>query len=322
MRTVQRMWLFSIFFLIIFIATASFWAFKPAFSEEKTVVSPLPPDLTLEKNSQVRLLDFWKPLFAKLSANDVSLAKTAKAALLFDLTTDKTLFEKNSTDRLPMASLAKIMTAIVALENPESSDKYVVTEEDMVGEDSMGLTPGESVSLEELIYGLMLPSGNDAAEVLANNFSGRREAFIKAMNLKAKALGLGDTNFTNPSGLQGDGDQYTTASDLVVITKYALENFPLFRRVVSAFTHEIPATDMHKYFYLENATNLITSYPGVKGVKTGFTPEAGMCLVTYLEYDGHKIIGVLLNSENRRQEMKDLLDDGLKTLGVTPPKHD
>ena len=142
------------------------------------------------------------------------------------------------------------------------------------------------------------------------------------MNKKAQALGLSNTQFSNPSGLQGDGVQYTTAQDLLVITKYALENFPLFREVAASPEHTLPATSGHPEYYLLNETNLLTTYPGVKGVKTGFTPEAGMCLVTYLEYEDHKIIGVLLNSENRRQEMKDLLDYSLHSLGVEPPPHE
>ena len=129
-----------------------------------------------------------------------------------------------------MASLTKIMTAIVALENKRDDNTYIVSARALVGEDSMGLSPGEELSQEELLYGLMLPSGNDAAEVLASNYPAGRTMFIQAMNDKAKALGLVDTHFSNPSGLQGDGMQYTTASDLLVITRYALENFPLLLR--------------------------------------------------------------------------------------------
>lgn len=288
---------------------------------DKTIVSPVPEYLSLSKNNQVTLLDFWTPFFEHFSRpSEKSLAPTSKAALMYDLTDNKPLFEKNADTKLPMASLTKIMTAIIALENPQEDDRYVVDESHMVGEDSMGLTAGEVLTLEELMYGLMLPSGNDASEVLASHYPGGREAFLKAMNDKAKAMGLTNTRFSNPSGLQGDGTQYTTAKDMLVMTRYALEKFPLFEKVVSTFSYEIPYTENHKYFYLENATNLISTYPGVKGVKTGFTPEAGLCLVTYLEYDGKKLIGVLLGSENRRQEMKDLLNYSLLKLGTQPPE--
>ena len=134
-------------------------------------------------------------------------------------------------------------------------------------------------------------------------------------------MGLKNTHFTNPTGLEGDGSQYTTASDLLVITNYALQ-FPAFKEVAKTFIYEIPYSENHKAFYLENETNLISSYPGVFGVKDGYTPEAGLCLVTYLNFKGHKIIGIILGSDNRRQEMKDLLDYSLKLEGIIPPPHE
>jgi D-alanyl-D-alanine carboxypeptidase (penicillin-binding protein 5/6) len=105
------------------------------------------------------------------------------------------------------------------------------------------------------------------------------------------------------------------------MTRYALTTFPLFTTVAATFDYYIPPTATHKAYSLENETNLLSSYPGVKGIKTGYTPEAGLCLVTYLDYAGHKIIAVLLHSDDRRSEMKELLDYSLKDLGVTPPKH-
>ncbi len=282
--------------------------------------SPLPDYLTLHKNKQVRLLDLWLPFIEKTYGSDFdTMSLTAKSVLMYDLTTKKVIFEKSPRERLPMASLTKIMTAIVSLENPQPDDRYLVTEANLVGEDSMGLVSGETLSLEELLYGLMLPSGNDAAEVLASNSPFGREGFIHAMNDKAKALGLLDTKFSNPSGLQGDGIQYTTAYDLLVITRYALENFPIFVQIVETSERTIVRTSGHQEYNLVNETNLLTTYPGVKGVKTGYTPEAGLCLVTYLDYEGHRIIGILLNSENRRGEMKELLDYSLKSLNIEPP---
>ncbi len=285
-------------------------------------ISPIPSFLTIGRNNQVTTLNLWLPqiVFAQME-KDKTPQIFAKAALVYDTTSGKTLFAKNESEKLPMASLTKIMTAIIALENGHKDDLYIVAKSDLVGEDSMGLSAGETLSMEELLYGLMLSSGNDAAEVLARNYSLGRDGFILAMNEKVKALGLSNTHFTNPTGLQGDGDQYTSASDLLVITNYAISNFPLFGKIVSTFDYTIPYTKDHKAFYLENQTNLLTSYPGVKGVKTGYTPEAELCLVTYLEYGGHKIIGVILGSQNRRDEMKKLLDYSLKSLGIPPPPH-
>jgi D-alanyl-D-alanine carboxypeptidase len=285
-------------------------------------LSPLPDFLTLGFNKQATLLDLWSPFIEKIQGSEKAIPDyTATSVLMYDLTTNKTLYEDDSTTQMPMASLTKIMTAIIALENKKSDDAYFVSGENLVGEDSMGLTSGEVLTQEELLYGLMLPSGNDASEVLASNYSGGRSAFIQAMNDKARALGLKETVFSNPSGLQGDGIQHTTASDLLVITRYALENFPLFAKIVSTYEHVIPASPMHKEFDLFNETNLLTTYPGVKGVKTGYTPEAGMCLVTLLDYQGHKIIGIVLNSENRREEMRNFLDYSLNQLNITPPAH-
>lgn len=310
--------------LIIIFAFVLLWIFSPSFifSNSQTLVSPLPAGMTVKENDQLRLLSFWFPFFGgeEEAPTGRDLAPTSRSVLVYDLEQEKPLYQKNPKERLPMASLTKIMTAIIALENPQRDDRYLVKSEHLVGEDSMGLSAGEILTQEELLYGLMLPSGNDASEVLAENFPGGRDAFIRAMNNKAVSLGLTDTRFSNPSGLQGDGVQYTTAEDLLVITKYALDNFPLFREIASTFQYEIPATGSHKYFFLENATNLISTYPGVRGVKTGFTPEAGLCLVTYLDYKGHKIIAVMLNSENRRMEMKDLLDYSLLEIGVKPPE--
>jgi D-alanyl-D-alanine carboxypeptidase (penicillin-binding protein 5/6) len=307
--------------LLSFLFTAVFLRYFG--SQEKGIfhyLSPIPDFLTLSKNSQVRLLDLWFPSTEDAYGSGFDISNlTAHSVLMYDLTTNKAVFEKNPREKLPMASLTKIMTAIIALENKRSDDRYVVRKENLVGEDSMGLSEGETLPFEDLIYGLMLPSGNDAAEVLAANYAGGRSVFIEAMNDKAKALGLTDTHFSNPSGLQGDGIQHTTTYDLLVMTRYALDNFPLFAKVVSTASYDIAETSTHKAYTLFNETNLLTTYQGVKGVKTGYTPEAGLCLITYIDYGGHKIIGIILNSENRRGEMKELLDYSLKSLDVTPP---
>lgn len=314
------------YFVTVMLVTSLLIVFSflvvPQNSGNQKYLSPLPDFLTLGLNRQATLLDLWSPFIEKIQGREKGIPDyTAKSVLMYDLTTNKTLFEDNSTTQMPMASLTKIMTAIISLENKKSDDQYYVNGSALVGEDSMGLTSGEVLTQEELLYGLMLPSGNDAAEVLASNYLNGRTAFIQAMNDKAKALGLKDTVFSNPSGLQGDGVQHTTASDLLVITRYALDNFPIFKKVVSTYEHDIPANANHKEFDLFNETNLLTTYPGVKGVKTGYTPEAGMCLVTLLEYQGHTIIGVILNSENRREEMRNFLDYSLQQLNITPPAH-
>lgn len=306
-------------FLVVLLASLVAWLIDPLISHASPLVSsPLPQFLTRITNNQVTSIDIWSP---HVTAGPAPLTLTAQAALSYDLTTGKMLFSKEPNKRLPMASLTKIMTATVALEHPLPGASYIVRQRDLVGEDSMGLSAGESLTLSDLLYGLILHSGNDAAETLADNYPEGRNSFIVAMNEKARSLGLSNTHFTNPTGLEGDGDQYTTAKDLLVMTRYALSHFPLFDTVVSTFDDTIPQTSTHKAYVLENETNLLTSYPGVQGVKDGYTPEAGLCLVTYLDYGGHQIIAVILGSDDRRGEMKDLLDYSLKSLGVTPPQH-
>ncbi|MCL5970079.1 MAG: D-alanyl-D-alanine carboxypeptidase [Patescibacteria group bacterium] len=307
--------IFISFIVLVSFAVYYYYAFP---NENEGIFSPLPEFLNRLKNNQVSGLKIWLPQIYAQNFDDNLIF--AKSALVYDLATGKVLYEKNPKIRLPMASLTKVMAAVIGIENQKKNDEYLVSKESLVGENSMGLTEGERLRLEDLLYGLILNSGNDAAEVIAQNYSGGKKAFVKAMNDKAKALGLNDTNFTNPSGLEGDGEQYTTAYDLLVITNYAFK-YPLFTKVAATFEENIQASTDHKAYYLQNETNLLSTYPGVKGVKTGFTPEAELCLITYLEHKNHKIIAVLLGSNNRRAEMKELLDYSLRSLGETPPPH-
>jgi D-alanyl-D-alanine carboxypeptidase (penicillin-binding protein 5/6) len=322
MSRFSRWYIVTVLAFVLLASILSWLLFPYINSQQVSIRSPLPSFLARIRNSQVTSLDIWEPVrsfFAEAEGQSISI--TAKSALAYDLTTNTPLFEVNPTRRLPMASLTKIMAAVIALQQPKENNEYIVTKDTLVGEDSMGLTEGEVLSLQDLLYGLIMHSGNDAAEVLAANFSGGRDAFIDAMNKKAKALGLQDTHFTNPTGLEGDGDQYTTAYDLVRLTRYALESFPTFKSIAATIAYTIPQTQTHKEYSLENETNLLTSYPGVKGVKTGYTPEAGLCLVTYLEYGGHSIISIVLGSEDRRDDMKQILDYSLKKIGIKPPPH-
>ncbi len=307
--------------LTFILISSSLFTYKQISKNKENVLSPLPNFLTAFANDQVSTLNLWSPfsdMFIPYASSEVPTI-SAKSALVYDFKSQEVLFSKNPKERLPIASLTKIMTAIVVLES-NKKDRYPVSKDDLVGENSMGLSEGEALSLDELLYGLILTSGNDAAETLASNYPSGRVKFVEAMNNKAKALGLENTHFTNPTGLEGDGKQYATAYDLLVITNYALQS-PLFRKVVGTFDYHIPYSENHKEYYLENETNLLTSYPGVMGVKDGYTPEAELCLITYLNYKGHKIIGIILGSDNRRDEMKDLLDYGLKIQGVNPPPH-
>lgn len=297
-----------------------FYFFDNLPSADSSIKSPLPDNLTKSFPSVLAAFDIWKPNKVEIIGKNKPIIQ-ASAVASYDLTENKFIYKINENKRLPIASLTKIMTAIVALESMNLETKLKVTDESAtIGENSMGLTSGEELTLNELLYGLILNSGNDAAEVIARGSQFGRDNFVFLMNKKAEDLGLTDTHFTNPSGLEGDGKQYSTINDLIVITRYALQN-PTFREIVATYHHTIPASSEHKTYVLYNETNLLTSYPGVRGVKTGYTDEAGLCLVTYLEYNGHEIIAVLLNAKNRRQEMKDVLDYSLTVQGIKPPPH-
>lgn len=315
------------FFFLTFLVAFVFGMFvtlrsNVLFAQKATnIISPLPSYLIDSK--LVKQLGFWQPKERNVMSSSIIKPKvSAKAVLLYDITTDTVLYEKDSKERLPVASLVKIATAIVALESKDPTAKVRVSANAAsVGENSMGLTTGETYTLEELLYGLILNSGNDAAMAIAEAVSGNSKAFVDEMNRKAKILELSDTLFANPSGLEeGNGTvgEYSSARDLVILTKYAL-TLPPFAKIAETYEYHIPFTTSHKGVDLYNQTNLLTTYHGVKGVKTGYTPGAGLCLVTYAENGGHKIIGVILNSQQRREEMRELLDYSFTVLGVHIP---
>lgn len=290
-------------------------------NNEKGILAPIPEFLVNTFYKESRDFSFWEIEGKVLATRSAKPEISALSAISYDLTSDTLLYSTKRDTKFPIASLTKIMTAVVAIENMDLDQEIKISRNaSEIGENVMGISKGEVYALEELLYGLMLNSGNDAAEAIAEASPFGRENFVHLMNKKAEDLGLTNTRFTNPSGLEGDGEQYSTAGELVVLSRYALENKD-FAKIVSTYSYHISYSDEHKELYLYNQTNLLTSYPGVKGLKTGFTPEAGMSLVTYLEYGGHRIIAVLLSSDNRRQEMKDLLDYSLESLGVDPPPH-
>ncbi len=276
-------------------------------------MSPIPKIFGV---NQVGVLNTWFPKDILANSSDLNLP--ARSALSVNYDSGETLFEKNPERELPVASIVKIMTALVALEKADPVTDYIVSDNAAkVGENSMGLTAGEKLTLKELLYGLMLPSGNDAAVTIAEGVAGSEDKFVTLMNQEAQILGLKNTKFINSSGLDIDGeDQYSTAADLAVIARYAWNKYPLFREITSTYHEYLGATDSHKAFDLYNDTNLLTTYPGVKGIKPGFTWNAGLCLVTYAENNGKKVLAVILGSDDRRGEMKELLDYSFNKLGV------
>lgn len=221
-------------------------------------------------------------------------AYSAKSMVLLEKSTGSVLLENNSDAVLPMASTTKIMTALVVLESI-SLDIKVKIPDDAVGVEgsSMYLVKGETLTVEELLYGLMLTSGNDAATALAIAVGGDEQSFVSMMNDKASALGLVNTHFKNPSGLPDD-EHYTTAYELALITSFALSN-PTFAKIVSTRKIKISYNGNPEGRTLSNHNKLLHLYDDAIGVKTGFTKKAGRCLVGAATRDGVTLICVTLN---------------------------
>ena len=235
---------------------------------------------------------------------------SAKSAILIESETGKVIYSKSSEVRLPMASTTKIMTAIVAIESCEDLTQRFEIDRRAVGAEgsSIYLYEGERLSMEELLYGLMLASANDAALAIAYAVDGSVEKFADRMNKKAHELGLENTSFVNPNGLHDDS-HYTTAHDLALITAYALKN-ETFRAIVGARKRAIPMQNGEGVRMLINHNRMLTLYEGAIGVKTGFTKRAGRCLVSAAERDGMTLIAVTLNAPNDWRDHAALLDFG------------
>ncbi len=220
---------------------------------------------------------------------------SAQSAVLIEMSTGDTIYEKNAHSRLPMASTTKIMTAVTALEHGDIT-KIVSVNPSACGVEgsSIYLTAGEELTLEELLYAVMLESANDAAAAVAYEISGSIDDFAALMNETAAKIGLTDTHFTNPHGLD-DEEHYTTAADLAKLTAYAMGN-PMFRKIVSTQKKSIPLNGDEGTRVLVNHNKLLRLSDDVVGVKTGFTKRSGRCLVSAAERDGVGVIAVTLNA--------------------------
>ena len=236
---------------------------------------------------------------------------SAKAAVLYEAESDRFLYSKNPCERLPMASTTKIMTAIVALEASSLDEVVTVDERACLVEGSRAyFSPDEEHTMEELLYALLLQSANDAAEAIAYHIAGGISEFSEMMNEKARELGLSDTNFENPHGLDSS-EHYTTAEELAKIAAYALSN-EAFRKIAS--TYKIRFTKDDKTRLYVNHNKLLTLYDGCVGVKTGFTKKSGRCLVSAAERDGLTFIGVTLDAPDDWRDHTAMLDFGFDTL--------
>lgn len=253
-----------------------------------------------------------------ISQNAYAVTPSAKSAVLIDLEGANILYQKNAYQKLPMASTTKIMTAICAIENGNLDDTVEVDKRAVgVEGSSMYLGYGEKITLKNLLYGLMLASGNDAAVAISIHISGSVEEFVKLMNETAKKIGAKDTSFETPNGLDGDL-HYTTAYDLALITRYALKNKD-FKNIVKTEKITIPWDGKDYGRTLTNHNKLLRTYDGATGVKTGFTKKSGRCLVSSAKKDGTEVVAVTLNCPNDWAEHASMLDyafDNYKTVKV------
>lgn len=236
-------------------------------------------------------------------------ALSAQGAAMVEVESGRLLFGQNENERLPMASTTKIMTALVAVEQGDPAQICTVSPRAAKVEgSSLYLKAGEKYTLEQMLYGLLLRSGNDAATVIAENVAGSEAAFVELMNEKAAQLGLSNTHFDNPTGLDGE-THYTTAKELALLTAAALQN-ESFCRYFGAKDYLIAAAETHGPAYLVNKHRLLESREDVIGGKTGYTKAAGRSLVTAARQDGLTLVVATINDPDDWNDHGQLLDEG------------
>jgi serine-type D-Ala-D-Ala carboxypeptidase (penicillin-binding protein 5/6) len=232
-----------------------------------------------------------------------------RAAIVVDLTAGQVLYEQSATTRSAEASITKLMTAMVAVDLASLDTPITVSAQaTQVEPNHMGLSAGERLTLRELLVGLLLNSGNDAAEAIASGIVDRSQ-FVDFMNQKAAALHLRGTHFTNPSGLD-DPNHFSTASDLAVVSATLLADYPDLRTMVATKDVTIPATATHKAFTPSNIDRLLWTYPGAIGLKPGYTDAAGYCLAAAATRHGRTILAIVLGSNQHFTDAATLLDYG------------
>ncbi len=247
---------------------------------------------------------------------------SAKAMMLIEKTTGREIYSKNSSEPLSMASTTKIVTALTVLENCDDLYEIVDIDDRAVGipGTSIYLVKGEKLSVKELLYGMMLVSGNDAATALAYYISDSIEDFCKLMLETAKNAGATNSSFANPHGLDEEG-HFTTAHDLALITAKALSN-ETFAEIVSTKEYQISGNDKVPKRYLKNKNKLLNNFQGATGVKTGFTDDAGRCFVGSAEREGTEFICVIFNCGPMFEECAVLLEQAFneyKLVEIVPP---
>jgi D-alanyl-D-alanine carboxypeptidase (penicillin-binding protein 5/6) len=302
--------------LAAFLAPAVFLALLPSLAGAQLATSTPPPTPVLLPNGQTTLSPFPSVLHTPEPSRKPPEI-SARSAILADLDSGQVLFEQDADERLPIASVTKIATALLVLERTDPQDLVTVSPEASgdgrtAGISELGLQAGERIRVDELLNALLLQSANDAAIALAEHVSGSVEAFVEDLNDRMAELGLGNTSFASPNGLDDAG--YSTARDLVAITRAAYAE-PGFGSIVATRSREIPAPPGLPTRVVQNRNALLWLYPGAIGVKTGFTSEAGYCMVATAERDGLRLVAVVLGSpRDAFSDAAALLDHGFRAF--------
>lgn len=223
---------------------------------------------------------------------------SARAALLYDVDANTILFGKNQEQTLPPASLTKLMTALLILEQTDLTSQVTIVASDLIGGATMGLQAGETVTVEELLQGLLIPSGNDASMALARHAAGNVDRFIQRMNARAEGLNLQQTHFANPHGFDAP-NQITSATELLTLTRELLK-YKKFREIVATSETVVAGHSLH------NTNKLLRTFSGADGIKTGTTPAAGQSLIASITRKNHQVLLVILGSRNRYTDARTL----------------
>ncbi|HPX69621.1 MAG TPA: D-alanyl-D-alanine carboxypeptidase family protein [Bacillota bacterium] len=237
---------------------------------------------------------------------------SARAAVVMDVNSNRILYSKNMDEKMAMASTTKIMTTLVAIESGRLDEKVTISKRASYMEgSSIYLREGEVHTVNDLLYAIMLRSGNDAATAVAEHIGGSAEGFAEMMNKKAREIGANNTRFANPHGLDAEG-HYTTARDLALITSYALKN-PLFSTIVSSKKKVMEGPPSENWDrVMINKNKMLWQFDGGDGVKTGFTKKAGRCLVSSATREGMRLVCVVLNCGPMWDESSALLEYAFK----------
>lgn len=258
---------------------------------------------------------YWEPEFDYLPDYTKGPTIGATCAVLLEGTTGTVLYAKNEHVRRAPASTTKILTALLALEEGDLKDTVTISQRAAgVRGSSAHIRSGQRIPLGDLLHGLLLPSGNDAAVAIAEHLAGSETDFIRKMNIRARELGAINSHFVNPHGLDHP-DHYSTAFDLAMITRVAML-YPQFGETVSKIQHDASFDGSRWSWY--NTNRMLLSFEGAEGVKTGTTSDAGYCLVAAASRDGRRLISVVLNSHNRWHDSATLMEYGFREFHLLP----